>query len=248
MARIDYDAVAPLYDSQPFRSKQADLHLGALVEERPVRRALDLGCGTGNQQAMNLAAYPGAKLHGADLFLGMLKQAAGKTRGVGWVQCDGSALPFRDAVFDYVSDQYSLHHVGDKRALIGEVARVLAPRGRFVIQNICPERMRDSLQYRSFPESRALDDRDFLPIEGHEAALREVGFCDVRSSVDHLRSKRRLGEYAVAVRRRDLNSSLQAISDDAYERGLAAIDGDVRRGADVVEDEVALLTVIATKR
>ena len=107
--------------------------------------------------------------------------------------------------------------------------------------------MRDALQYRYFPESLELDDRDFLPIATHEAWLRDVGFEDVRSHVDFRRWERPLPQYAKDVRRRDLNSSLQAVSDDGYARGVAAIDADVAKGAMLVKDEVALLTVVATR-
>lgn len=250
MARIDYDAIAHLYDSQPFRTKEADPHLGDLLRtlstgERASVRALDLGCGTGNQQAANLASFPEVKLFGADLFRGMLKQAAGKTRQVRWLQCDGIALPFRAGTFHYVSNQFSLHHVKDKRRLMAEVLRVLRPGGRFVLQNICPERMRESAQYRYFPESAALDERDFLKIAELKALCREVGFADVCAEVNVRRWERPLPLWAQELRRRDLNSSLQAVSDEGYAQGLKRIDEDLARGVYLVKDEVALVTLVA---
>jgi SAM-dependent methyltransferase len=44
---------------------------------------------------------------------------------------DGGRLPFADASFDVVFCKQVLEHVRDPRLVLGEVARVLAPGGRF---------------------------------------------------------------------------------------------------------------------
>ena len=57
--RVNYDLIAPTYDSGPFRGKEVDPHLLAFLAEREATavapRILDLGCGTGSQLAANQA-------------------------------------------------------------------------------------------------------------------------------------------------------------------------------------------------
>ena len=57
-SRVDYDAIAPLYDSQPHREKSPDPALATFLAERsPLGTALllDIACGTGNQLVANRA-------------------------------------------------------------------------------------------------------------------------------------------------------------------------------------------------
>src|SRR5262245_19311550 len=60
-SRVDYDAIAKLYDSTPHREKSADSELIAfLAGYRPAASLtlLDIACGTGNQQIANRNACP----------------------------------------------------------------------------------------------------------------------------------------------------------------------------------------------
>jgi ubiquinone/menaquinone biosynthesis C-methylase UbiE len=70
--RVDYDAIAPLYDEQPYRAKTVDLELTAFIRQR-APTVLDIGCGTGNQLIANRTATPGARLVGVDGSLGVLQ-------------------------------------------------------------------------------------------------------------------------------------------------------------------------------
>lgn len=248
MQRLNYDAIAHLYDAQPYRAKTPDPELArflAQVRSADVR-ALDLGCGTGNQQVANRAAHPEVTFVGADLFGGMLAQAAAKSRDISWVQCDGAELCFPDRSFDYVSSQFSLHHVREKARYFREVHRVLRPEGWFVLQNVCPEGMADRAVYRYFPETRALDARDYLSVADHLRMLEAAGFHGVVHALDVRSTRRSLQDFRAYVKRRDVTSELLAISDAAYATGLARIDSDLRQGTGEIDDAVCLLTVRAT--
>jgi len=99
-------------------------------------RALDLACGTGDI-ALALRAV-GATVYGLDLARRMLQlarareAAADGERPGAWVEGDMTALPFQAARFDVVTTGYGLRNVPDLDAALAEIARVLAPGGRFL--------------------------------------------------------------------------------------------------------------------
>ncbi len=89
-------------------------------------RVLDVGCGTG--QSQRIYRQRSSLYAGIDLSLGALRQARGRFDG-SWLQADACRLPFRAESFDVVAFSSVLHHIGDRRAALGEAARVLRPGG-----------------------------------------------------------------------------------------------------------------------
>jgi SAM-dependent methyltransferase len=71
----------------------------------------------------------GFSVVGADLSTVMLARARHRTARV--VAADAGRLPFADASFSQAYAAWVLHLVGDPLAVLREVARVLAPGGRF---------------------------------------------------------------------------------------------------------------------
>jgi ubiquinone/menaquinone biosynthesis C-methylase UbiE len=107
-SRINYDAIADLYDSQPYRAKTVDPELMMFMAQRAgpyPPSMLDIACGTGNQLVANRSIAPDARLVGLDRSLGMLRQAQAKVRDIAWVQADGSMLPSRSDSFDFITCQ-----------------------------------------------------------------------------------------------------------------------------------------------
>ena len=118
MRRVDYDRIAHLYD-EPLRAHALDPNLVQFLNERPdlapeQTRILDIGCGTGTQLAANRARFPGMFAVGLDLFGGMLRIARRRAPSVAWVRGDGARMPFKPDGFDYVTNQFSYHHIPDK--------------------------------------------------------------------------------------------------------------------------------------
>ena len=109
--------------------------LMARADVQPGERALDLATGTGDV-AFGLAAR-GAVVAGLDvthrmLQLARVKQARTGARGLTWTTGDMTALPFPDAAFAVVTTSYGLRNVPDLAEAVAEIARVLAPGGRFL--------------------------------------------------------------------------------------------------------------------
>jgi SAM-dependent methyltransferase len=98
---------------------------------RGARRVLDLGCGEG-QGARHLAAE-GTRVVGLDPTWSQLDVARSRAGGPCYGRARADALPCRDAAFDAVLVCLALEHVDAFEATFLEVARVLEPRGRFVL-------------------------------------------------------------------------------------------------------------------
>jgi SAM-dependent methyltransferase len=229
-SRVDYDAIADLYDSQPYRKKSADPELVAFIAQRgssDARSLLDIVCGTGNQLVANRTIAPRTRLVGLDGSLGMLRQARPKSPDIAWVQADGAALPFAAGSFDFISCQYAFHHLRDKAGMLRGALHVLRPAGRLAIYNLCPQESEDWLYYAYFPDALRRDLADFWPPETIAAEMGAAGFIGVATERRHLRFDHDLAELLTAVRRRDTNSQLMAISDAAYKSGVSRIETEL---------------------
>jgi SAM-dependent methyltransferase len=112
------------------------LALDRALGRRRFERALDFGCGTG-RLAQELARRARLVV-GADLTAAMLRRAAREAAAphLAYLRFDGARLPLADASLDLVVSvyvlQYAVRERGTYAALLGELARVLAPEGLLV--------------------------------------------------------------------------------------------------------------------
>ena len=117
------DGVDPEYTEQILPMAAAGL-AGA-------RRVLDVGCGEG--QVARLAVAGGAEVVvGLDPTWNQLVVARERAGGPVYLRGGADGLPFADASFDVVVACLVFEHIEAMDAAIGEVARVLAPGGRFL--------------------------------------------------------------------------------------------------------------------
>lgn len=92
---------------------------------------LDLGGGTGIN-AIPLAEA-GALVTIVDSSMAMLSRAKHNRERVRLIRADARKLPLPDNSFDIVLISDAWHHFRDQDIIIGEIARVLRPRGRLYI-------------------------------------------------------------------------------------------------------------------
>jgi len=121
----------------PERSAREAEAILEILDLRPGRRVLDLPCGQGRHARVLQAR--GVEPVGLDLSRHLLgaARAAGVER---LARGDMRRLPFRDACFDAAYDVYSsfgyFEEEEDDLQVLREVARVLRPGGRFLLDNI----------------------------------------------------------------------------------------------------------------
>ena len=129
----DYDVLEPWYEHL-----YAVLHPIVLDALRPAPsagrpRALDAGCGTGFQTA--LLERLGYETHGVDVAPRLLAAAQRRLPSSRLALGSVGALPYRDASFDAVSCCGStLSFIDDPAAALGELARVLKPGARLLLE------------------------------------------------------------------------------------------------------------------
>jgi SAM-dependent methyltransferase len=106
-------------------SLQEHLARYRFARDRVRGQTLDIACGTGYGTAMLGAT-------GVDLSLPTLRYAAARYPAR-YIAADAARLPFSRAAFDSVVSFETIEHVPDPARFVAECARVLKPRGVFIV-------------------------------------------------------------------------------------------------------------------
>ena len=150
MQPAEFDAVAEEYETQHaasirlsgegpeyfsrYKAQAAARDLGRLGVNPA--RIMDFGAGIGNAVPHLQTAFPDAKLVCLDVSQTSLAQCADRAvRPVETVAYDGAMIPFPDGAFDFIFTACVFHHIPERDhvRLLGEIRRVLAPAGRFML-------------------------------------------------------------------------------------------------------------------
>lgn len=102
-------------------------------------RALDVGCGSGALLRELVARVPYCEAFvGLDSDPAALAGAEQLSDGrIDFVHGRAEALPFAEGSFDLVVSTTSFHHWRDQARGLAELRRVVAPRGRVVLVDVC---------------------------------------------------------------------------------------------------------------
>jgi ubiquinone/menaquinone biosynthesis C-methylase UbiE len=95
-----------------------------------VSSAIDVGCGQGHWTRVIASAFPEASILGIDREPEWIRIACERDARIRYEVGTAERLPAADATVDLVTAQTLLIHVADPRAVLAEMARVLAPGGR----------------------------------------------------------------------------------------------------------------------
>lgn len=104
-------------------------------------RVLDVGCGTGGAvRALAAAVGNLGRVVGLDVSRTMVEEARARAADcpapVEFVLGDAHAMPFPDGTFDAAYSLRVFEIIGDPRRVLSEMARVLRPGGRLVVNGI----------------------------------------------------------------------------------------------------------------
>ena len=169
MASVNFDRAADFYDqTRQLPTGLVQVGLPALLAAAgPAGRLLEVGVGTGR------IAGPlwerGARLVGCDISTAMLGRLRAKHPGAPVTRGNAHHLPFASAQFQVVVTIHVLHLVGDWRATLREIRRVLAPGGRYAINGHTGDPHSPGHQLREFWRAR---------VEAHGAVWRRPGVQD----------------------------------------------------------------------
>ena len=116
------------------RASRAQRHQQALRLAgcwQPPAKILDVGCGAG----LLLAALrpPGAQGIGCDIYSDAFLVTMPRPTGIGFVQADGTQLPFAVGCFDLILSLAVIGEFPESRAALQELARCVAPGGLLYI-------------------------------------------------------------------------------------------------------------------
>jgi SAM-dependent methyltransferase len=168
----------------------------SLIDALPLGPALDAACGTG-RHARHLVAR-GHDVVGIDLTPEMLDRARGAVPEAVFVEGDLTDLPADDDRFGLVVCGLALAHVADLDAAVGELARVLRPRGRCVMSALHPFQailgwhapFADDAGARHFVREHAHTHADYLAAF-RSANLRLVNCLEPEFAAAEVEAKRR---------------------------------------------------------
>jgi SAM-dependent methyltransferase len=102
----------------------------------PPGRVLEIGAGAGRHALFYRGAASDLVASERDAVHFSAAPWRGPLRGRG-VRCDARRLPFARGAFDTVISIYNLEHIPDLAGVLGEVRRVLADDGRFLVALPC---------------------------------------------------------------------------------------------------------------
>jgi ubiquinone/menaquinone biosynthesis C-methylase UbiE len=138
-SKSQFDANAGNYaNSNVHRFGQSLPVLLNLADPNKNDQVLDVATGTGNT-ALAFAPLV-AKVTGLDMSPKMLEQAKTQVateqiQNADFLEGDAQNLPFEDSSFSIVTSRHAPHHFHDVPKFLSEVARVLKPKGRFVMSD-----------------------------------------------------------------------------------------------------------------
>ena len=220
---VDYDAVAPAYDTRYERNRYDGVDSRAAAVHRRAGERRRRRSGLRNRALAGELQGRARTVAGLDLSANMLPRARTAAPRALLARGRADMLPWATASFDRLFCINALHHFDDADAFMIEARRVLRPNGALLTVGLDPHTGRDTWWiYDYFPGALNADRARYLSTAAIRERLEAAGFVDAVTEVaQHLPAAI---PFATAVERgivdRRATSQLMVISDAEYEEGM----------------------------
>jgi SAM-dependent methyltransferase len=159
----------------------------------PADTVLDVACGGG----IVVCAFAPHVEHatGIDVTPAMIERARvlateKRAANVSWRQGDVTRLPYGDGSFTIVVTRYAFHHFPDPLAVLREMVRVCAPRGRIVVVDTCASEDRaKAAEFNRLEKLRDPSHAGNLTLSELKGFFRTVGLPEPRVTSYELRGE-----------------------------------------------------------
>jgi SAM-dependent methyltransferase len=222
--KVDYDRLAREY------ARHRRVHpavLRALCETiSPPSNVLEVGCGTGNYITA-IAALAGCACWGIDPSAEMLAQARARNPRLD-LRIGQAERPGIEGVrFDLIFSVDVIHHVGDRPAYMGEAYRLLQPGGRVCTATDSEWIIRHRQPLAAyFPETVEVELARYPRVDALCDMMDRAGLAEIEvQAVEHAYELDDIQTY-----RDRAFSILHLIPEDAFRRGIARMEQDLRHG------------------
>ena len=207
------------------------LYAEHLPSERPLPM-IDLGSGIGRLTPALAEAF-GGPVWGVEPSAKMreIALAAGAPPEVRYVAGEAADIPLADDVVGGILMFLSLHHVPDRAAAAVEIARVLRPGGRVLIQSGFSDRMEGmSDWHRFFPRAAEIERQMFPSVDEVLTVFEATGLKRQALVRTQVRRWNSLTEAAARLRLRPY-STFEHLTEDEIAEGLGRLDATVAADA-----------------
>ncbi|ALG08283.1 class I SAM-dependent methyltransferase [Kibdelosporangium phytohabitans] len=190
---------------------------------------LDLGCGVGRFSPV-LADVFGGPVYGVEPARRM-REVAARQNGhprVTYLDGDANTIPLGDDTCDLALLFLMLHHVPDQPAAAREIARVLRPGGRVLLQSSFSGELEDRRWFHHFPRAREIENVMFPSRAAVLEMFAAAGFTHERTDLVECEIAPSLAAYADKLRHRAI-PTFEHLTEEEIKAGLASIDEAVAR-------------------
>lgn len=226
--RVDYDAIAEVYDSRYDWSDYGPVLRLLLDFVDGSRHILEVGCGSGHW--LQQLAKRGYGVVGLDPSGGMLRTTQYKSLQRSVVQGCAEAIPCPRALFDRIFRVNSFHHFFDQRRFLAEAYRVLRPGGGIMIIGLDPHTGLDRWWiYDYFPQVIEMDKKRYPSTGQIRDSMAAYGFAGART-VEALHMPLQISaRLALETGRlaKTTTSQLGVLTDDEYSEGIKRLMDDI---------------------
>jgi ubiquinone/menaquinone biosynthesis C-methylase UbiE len=226
MVNTYYQSIAPVYVRLRRVHPEVLRSLVSIGALSPASSVLDVGCGTGNY-LLALSGIVGCDCWGIDSSEAMLAEAQSQLTKAHLYCAPAERMKLPADQFDLVFAVDVVHHLGDRGQVFRECLRVLRPGGNFCLVTESAEMIRRREPHASyFPDAVEIELARYPSVVALKSELHAAGFVELQQlEVECHAELTDIEPYRTKV-----HSSLQLMSNSAFNAGIERLEQDLRSG------------------